>query len=570
MFGGFKKDTIKLQGGRSAALEQARGRLMLVSAFFIVIYALIAVRVVDLTLVQGSVSPDRRASLSDSSMPALHRADIVDRNGALLATTIKMASLYVDPVFIDDPVFTAKGLIKIFPDLNYGNVLKKLQSKSRFVWLKRKITPDEQYAVLELGQPGLNFKKEDRRVYPQGGLAAHLVGYTNLDNKGLAGVERSFDSLLEGGQELKLTLDIRLQHVLRREVGRAISEFAARAGAGIIMDVKTGEVLAGVSLPDFDPHDAGNAPDEQRFNRLSLGVYELGSVFKIFSTAALLETQNLPMSTTFDASEPIKVGRFQINDYHAQKRDLTIPEVFMYSSNIGTAHMAEAVGTENLRGFYGDLGLFSKMDIDIDEVGTPILPNPWREVSTLTASYGHGIATTPLQVISAVSTTVNGGTFISPRLVVGEDSAPVSNSLRVMSAKTSTKMRRLMRLTVTDGTGAKAAVSGYRVGGKTGTAEKVGERGYDRKRLISSFVGAFPMNDPQYAIFVMVDEPKGNQASFGYATAGWVAAPAVARVVSAMTSILGLPGQQLSRSDYISAPLRRYVRDKEGKQLVSY
>ncbi len=554
--------SIKIAGERSFAIDQARGRLVLISAVFMLCYMVIAARVIDLTVIQGYLGHERTASLQEasSSVAAIARADITDRNGVLLATTLKMASLYADPNLITDPEGTAKGLVKIFPELSYGDVLQKLQSDKHFLWVRRNLTPHEQYVVLELGQPGLGFEHEDRRIYPQGELSAHLVGYTNIDNHGLAGIERSFDRFLGDGKPLTLTIDIRLQHALRREVQKAMSDFTAKAGAGVIMDVTNGEVLAGVSLPDFDPHKAGAADPDAIFNRLSLGVYELGSMFKIFSTAALLETHGSPMSTTFDAREPLKAGRFTINDYHAQKRILTIPEVFMHSSNIGSALMGLEVGTKALKNFYTDLGLLTPMEIEISEIGKPMVPDPWGEVSTMTASYGHGVATTPFQLTSAVSTIVNGGFFVKPKLILsaGNDNQNKSD-LRVVSPQTAESMRKLLRLVVSDGTGKNADVPGYSVGGKTGTAEKIGVKGYDRKRLISSFVGAFPMENPRYAVMVMVDEPKGNKKSFGYATAGWVAAPAVARVVSSMGSILGIPVRTHNGAPEISASLKKYV-----------
>lgn len=578
IFRPFRKESIRIQGERSSSLDLARGRLVLISAFFMLTYMMVAARVVDLTVIQGALGVGRtvtQAAVVDDK-PDTPRADIVDRNGVLLATTLKMSSLYADPALISDPVVTAQKLGKIFPDLSYGSLLHKLQTNGRFVWLRRNLTPAQQYQVLEIGEPGLGFERENTRVYPQGPLASHIIGYTDVDNKGLAGIERSFDNLLGKGEEpIKLSVDIRLQHVLHREVSRAMKEFTAQAGVGVIMDVNTGEMLAGVSLPDFDPADVGEADSDAIFNRMTLGVYELGSMFKIFSTAALLEKKDAPMSMTFDASKPLRVGRFKISDYHAENRVMTIPEIFMHSSNIGSALMGQAVGTQGLQDFYRDLGLLNTLNFEIHEVGAPIVPNPWRDVSTLTASYGHGIATSPLQMTAAVATIVNGGFFVKPKLVMSDKNdvagnAPKEANLRVLSERTSHHMRELMRLVVTEGTGKSADVAGYSVGGKTGTAEKPGARGYDKKRLMSSFVGVFPMENPKYAILVVIDEPHGNKASYGYATGGWVGAPAVARIVASMTAILGIPAQP--HESEISDSLSTYVKGMEvkGGQLVSY
>ena len=561
-----RRNAIKLEGERSSSLDLARGRLVLISAFFVLAYILLAARAFDLTVIQGGLNDGAAFTQSalDAPAQAITRADIVDRNGVLLATTLKTASLYADPELISDAQATAQGLVKIFPELAFGDILQKLQSEKRFIWIKRNIMPDAQVAVLELGQPGLQFEYEDTRVYPQGDLGAHLVGYTDIDSHGQAGVERSFDKLLGMGQPVTLTLDIRLQHVLHREVQKAMDDFSAKGGAGVILDVTNGEVLAGVSLPDFDPHGAGNASKEEIFNRMTLGVYELGSVFKIFTTAALFETKNVPMSTTFDAREPIKRGRFTINDYHGEDRVLTVPEVFMYSSNIGTAMMGEAVGTTALKGFLEDIGLLTPLEFEVMEITSPIVPNPWRDINTLTASYGHGVATTPMQLTTAVASIMNGGILVKPKLVIdaAATTPPKSDEIRIVSPQTAHRMRQLMRLVVTDGTGSNADVPGYRVGGKTGTAEQPGGGGYDRKRLISSFIGVFPMDAPRYAVFVMVDQPKGNKASFGYATGGWTSAPAVARVIGSMASIMGLQPKDLPREQELSESLKQYVSVK--------
>lgn len=563
-----RRNSIKLEGERSSSLDLARGRLVLISAFFVLAYILLAARAFDLTVIQGGLNRDESFAQVETVMPAApaaKRADITDRNGVLLATTLKTASLYVDTKLISDPQATAQGLAEIFPDLSFGDVLQKLQSGKRFVWIKRNIMPGAQYAVLGLGQPGLEFRYEDKRVYPQGKLGVHMIGYADIDNRGQAGIERSFDVLLNTGKPLALTLDIRLQHALNREVQKAIDDFTAKAGAGLIMDITNGEVLAGVSLPDFDPHNAGNADKEEIFNRLTLGVYELGSVFKIFSTAALFETKNVSMASTFDASQPIKRGRFTINDYHAEDRILTVPEVFMHSSNIGSAMMGEAVGTDALRGFYEDLGLLTPLEFEVQEISSPLVPSPWREINTLTASYGHGVATTPMQFTAAVASIVNGGTLIKPTLIfnaAATESSPNNSKISVVSPQTAHRMRQLLRLVVTDGTGANADVPGYNVGGKTGTAEQPGNRGYDRKRLLSSFIGVFPMDNPRYAVFVMVDQPKGTKASYGYATAGWTAAPAVARVIASMASIMGIQPQEPAQEKDISNSLKQYISAK--------
>lgn len=581
----FRRPSTTLIGSRRSTLDVARGRLVFVGIVFALAYILVAARVMDLTLIQGELprlarmtNPDQGVTNEPAIAVAKLRGDVVDRNGVLLARSLKTASLYADPALITDPDQVAKDLVRVLPDLKYGDVLQKLQRKTRFIWLRRNLAPQDQYAILNLGHPGLNFQDEAHRIYPQGPLTAHMVGFTDVDGHGLGGVERSFDDLLAtGNRPLQLTLDVRLQHIARRELKAAIREFSGIGGAAVIMDVNTGEVLAAVSAPDFDPHNVTQKNSDSLFNRLTLGVYEMGSTFKIFSTAALLEIKNVGMGQTFDAREPIKIGRFSITDYHGQKRVLTIPEIMMYSSNIGAAKMAEMIGTQSFKNFLKDLGLMDTVQVELQERSRPLIPNPWREITTLTASYGHGIAVTPLQTVSAVASVINGGMVVHPTLVMdgtvnnsGKGKNKKQNAVRVVSEKTSHRMRQILRLVVSDGTAKSADITGFQVGGKTGTAEKPGGHGgYDRKRLLSSFIGVFPMNKPQYAVMVMVDEPKGTKASYGYATAGWVAAPAVGKIITAMVPVLGLVPQDIEPEKDMAAQMRPYVKDKTGKQLVS-
>lgn len=551
-----RRRSIKLTGQRSSSLDLARSRIVLLGAFFLMAYLGLAVRAFDLTVLRGE-GPPQTPQAAMQSAAAETRADIVDRNGILLARTLPGTSLYADPHLISDIPGTAAALSRIFPDEDYAGLLETLKRPGRFIWLARRLTPEQQAAVLEIGEPGLGFRSQPWRYYPHGNLAAHLVGYAGVDVQGLSGVERQFDDRLKSGKPLRLALDVRLQHALQREIDAMIDTFEAKGGAGIIMDVNTGEILAGVSLPGFDPHAPDTATADARFNRLSLGVYELGSVFKIFSTALYLDITNAPMSTTFDAREALKEGRFSISDYHAEERILTLPEVFMHSSNIGSALMARETGDEALVNFYRDLGLLSPAAIELPEIGAPLIPRPWRPINTLTAAYGHGLATSPLQMVAAASAIVNGGTLVQPTVLADPEISPVR--LNVISPQTAHRMRQLLRLVVTDGTGSKADVSGYRVGGKTGTAEKIVDGRYDRTRLLSSFIGFFPIESPRYAIYVMVDEPRGQPESYGYATGGWVAAPAVANVIRSMASILSIPPQRHRPAEELSASLRQFV-----------
>jgi len=557
---------INMTGAKQSNLEQARSRLFLIGGFFIISYGVIAARAADLSIIQGflhDVSEEAVYEVDKKDDVVQSRADIVDRHGVILARSLKTSSLFADAALVREPQAVAKDLKKVFPELSYGTILKKLQSKKRFVWLKRNITPEQQSKILYLGHPGLDFKSEMNRIYPQGSLVVHLIGANGVDGQGLVGLERSFDDLLkQGGDPLTLTIDVRLQHALRRELSTAMRDFTGKGAAGVVMDVETGEVLAAVSLPDYDPQTFKKEKDIKKFNRFSQGVYELGSVFKIFSTAAMIEKTNSRMSKKFDVREPIIMGRHKIRDYHSEKRILTLPEVFIHSSNIGSAMMGQEVGTKELKDFYKDIGLLTAPEFELSEVGKPIVPKSWSEVNTMTAAFGHGIAVSPLQLVSATSSIVNGGVLVKPKIVKSLDlKEKKDGAVRVISPETSHRMRQLLRLVVTEGTGGNADVSGYLVGGKTGTAEKAGRGGYNRDKLISSFLGIFPMDNPRYVVFAMVDEPKGTKKTYGYATGGWVGAPAVKRIVSSMVSILGIPPSE--EKSKFEGSLMRYVKTKE-------
>ncbi|MCG8354987.1 MAG: penicillin-binding protein 2 [Kiloniellales bacterium] len=530
---------VVLEGSAKQALETGRTRLLVAGLVFTLAFFVIAVRLVDVSLITGTAEA-RLAQGPSGPATAGARADILDRNGTILATTLPTASLYANPREVRDPRGAARQLARVLTGVSEAELTAKLDSERAFVWLQRHLTPRQHDAINRLGIPGLDFKRETKRIYPQGALAAHVVGFTDIDNRGLAGIERSFDEVLLGTERpLQLSLDLRVQHILTEELLAAMDEFRAIGAAGLVLDVRSGEVLASVSLPTFDPAQPGRAVTEARFNRTSLGIYEMGSVFKIFTTAMALDEGVVTLADGYDVSKPIRVARYVIRDFKPKNRWLSIPEIFIYSSNIGTVHMAMEAGTPSQRAYLERLGLTHPSGVELPEVGDPLLPSPWREINTMTISYGHGMAVSPLQLASAVATVVNDGERIPATLIKplpGE--RPLGE--RVFSTKTSKAMRWLMRLGVQHGTGRKADAAGFLVGGKTGTADKVTGRRYASDANISSFVGAFPMDAPRYVIFAMVDEPKGHDGTFGYATGGWVAAPAVRRTVERMAPLVGL------------------------------
>tara|TARA_B100000676_G_scaffold312102_1_gene384727 strand:- start:957 stop:2729 length:1773 start_codon:yes stop_codon:yes gene_type:complete len=512
------------------ALDMGRARLMMTGAVLTLAFAVVGMRLVDVTLLQAAVEP-RVAYAPKPARLQFARADIVDRNGVLLATSLPTASLYANPRQVQDADFTASQLVTVLPELDRARVAKRLASKRGFIWIKRELTPRQHQDVIGLGLPGIDFRREETRVYPQGRLMSHVLGFVDVDDKGIAGVERHFETeLRDQAEPLVLSVDIRMQHALCSELAAAQNEFSAKGAAGLILDVRTSEVLAMCSLPDFDPNGPKYERDSSRFNRVAQGVYELGSAFKIFTTAMALESGVARLDDRFDATKPLKISRFTIRDYHAKSRWLSVSEIFMHSSNIGSARLAMEVGGKAQRDFLGNIGLLSPSEVELPEVGAPLVPDVWRKVSTMTIGFGHGIAVSPLQMAAGVAAMVNGGEFRQPSLIKRTPDR-VPDGLRVVSERTSEKIRKLMRLVVEEGTGSRADAPGYLIGGKTGTAEKSGVGGYRRRALLSSFIGTFPTLDPRYVVFALLDEPKGTKKTHGFATGGWVAAPIVSRVV---------------------------------------
>jgi cell division protein FtsI (penicillin-binding protein 3) len=530
---------------RSPSLEAVRTRLVIAVFAFLGVFLLLGARLVEL----GLSSPERVAHAATGGIPiyVAKRADITDRNGIVLATNLETSSLYADPAKVLDAADAAEKLSTVFPDLAKAELVDALHSGRRFVWVRRKLTPQQMVAVNALGLPGFSFRTEEERVYPQGPLFSHAVGFVDVDGRGLAGTERYFDKALGdpayGEQDVRLTLDARVQFALHDEMKKVFAAYRAKGAAGLVLDVTTGEVLALVSLPDFDPNLPSTATPEQRFNRVVQGVYELGSIFKTLTFAIGFDTGRISMSDGYDASKPLKVGKFLIRDDHPKNRFLTVPEIFIYSSNIGAAQMALDIGADNQRVYLEKLGLLTAPLFEMAEVGRPLYPDPWREINTMTIAYGHGIAVSPLQMAAAIAATVNGGILI-PATLVDEGEPRKDAGTRVFSEDASAKMRALMRLTVIEGTGKQADVKGYLVGGKTGTAEKAGAGAYQEHALLSSFAGVFPMDAPRYLILIVLDEPTGTAATFNYSGGGWVAAPAVGSVILRIAPMLGVAPRQ--------------------------
>ncbi len=575
------------------AMDATRGRLVFMALVFAVVFAAIGFRVLDVALggklggseaqaalsdpehgeadaaalentapepepekpgmmdallgTEGAVTDDEALASIDATNNAARpkRGDITDRNGIVVAASVQTQSLYADAKVIRqfDVPQVVKRIHAAFPDLNAEVMEKRIQKGKRFVYLKRHLTPQEQDATVALGIPGLSFQPDARRVYPQGQLLGHVLGYVDIDNHGIAGVEKKLDARLndpnQNGKPLALSIDLRVQHILREEMLKAMGEFQAIGAAGVIMDIDSGQLLAMSSLPDFDPNMPGHATDDARFNRASLGVYEMGSTFKTFSMAAAIEYKTSTMEQTYDVA-PIHIGRFTIKDAHPENHALTLPEVYAYSSNIGTVHIINGVGPARQHDFLKSLGLLAPLDVELPERGRPQYPNPWSQISMMTIAYGHGMSVTPLHLVRAIASLTGGGTLRDITLLRDKPKGASNTHLRIVSEETSRKIRDLMRLVVQYGTASKADAPGYEVGGKTGTAEKVEKGGYAHNDKMASFVGVFPISDPKYVVLVMLDTPRGNKSTYGFATGGWVSAPVVGRVVARIGPLLGM------------------------------
>jgi cell division protein FtsI (penicillin-binding protein 3) len=528
---------------------KARARIGLAVALFVVVYAVIAGRLV-LYGVASDGQTARRIGSGDAVATA--RPDILDRNGAVLATDVRLPSLFGEPRRIIDVDEAVELLTATLPDLDAREVRERLSSNKGFAWLKREITPQQQQQIHKLGIPGIGFMAENKRVYPNGSDISHLIGHVNIDNQGIAGIEKWLDSrgladLHRLGfatdrqqKPVELAVDLRVQHALRAELLAAKDKYKAIAASGLINDVRTGEILAMVSLPDYDPNDPRQALDKSRLNRLTTGVFEMGSTFKALTVAMALDSGKITLNSSFDARQSLRYGKFNINDYHAQKRILTVPEIFTYSSNIGTARMALALGVDHHKAFLKKMGQLDRLRTEIPESAEPLVPKRWAELNTVTIAFGHGLSVAPLQAVMGVSALMNGGKLIPPTFLKRSQDEANALAKQVIKPETSDRMRYLMRLNAEKGSAKRVDIPGYYVGGKTGTAEKVVNGRYSKTKLLTTFMAVFPSDQPKYLVTIILDEPQPIPETKGFATSGWNAAPTAGNVVARVAPLLGV------------------------------
>jgi cell division protein FtsI (penicillin-binding protein 3) len=536
---------------------KSRARIGLAILAFAVGYAVIGGR-----LIQLATAPDTQTVRRASDAVSTSRPDILDRNGQILATDVKAASLFGEPRKIIDVDEAVELLTAVLPDLDAAELRERLSSKKGFVWLKREITKKQQKEIHGLGIPGIGFLTENKRVYPNGAEVAHLIGLVNIDNQGIAGIEKWLDgrgladlhmaglAVERMDKPVELAVDLRVQHALRDELLAARDKFKAIAAAGLITDVRSGEIVAMVSVPDFDPNRPKEANDPTRINRLTTGVYEMGSTFKLLTLGMALDSGKVSLSSSFDARMPLRYGKFSIHDYHAQNRTLTVPEIFTYSSNIGTARTALAMGVEHHKAYLKKMGQLDRLRTELPESAEPLVPKRWGELNTVTIAFGHGLSVAPLQAVMGIGALMNGGLLIPPTFLKRSPEEAAKLATRVVKPETSDKMRYLMRLNAEKGTASKADVKGYYVGGKTGTSEKVINGHYSKTKLLNSFTAVLPADNPRYLLLIMLDEPKATPETHGYATSGWNAVPVGGAVISRIAPLLGIePRFDLPTSD---------------------
>jgi cell division protein FtsI (penicillin-binding protein 3) len=528
---------------------KARARIGLAIIAFAAVYSIIAARLVMFALASNSHAAHRVVS---SDAIATARPDILDRNGTVLATDVRVPSLYAEPRRLIDVDEAVELLTADLPDLDASELRERLSSKRGFVWLRRDIATEQQREIYRQGLPGIGFLNENKRDYPDGAEISHLIGHVNIDNQGIAGIEKWLDgqglaALHMAGfatdrlqNPIELAVDLRVQHVLHEELAAARTKFGASAAAGLVLNVRTGEVMAMVSEPDYDPNNPRQALDPSRINRLTTGVFEMGSTFKAFTVAMALDSGKATLKSTFDARMPLHMGRFDIHDFEAQHRVLSVPEIFTYSSNIGAARMALAVGIDGHKAFLRKMGQLDRLRTELPECAEPIVPKRWVNLNTATIAFGHGLSVAPLQAAMGIAALMNGGTLIPPTFLKRSEADAQSLGKRVIKPETSAIMRYLMRLNVEKGTASKADVPGYYIGGKTGTADKVVNGRYSKAKVLTDFMAVLPADQPRYLLLIMLDEPHATPETHGFTTSGWNAVPTGGAVVARIAPLLGI------------------------------
>jgi len=540
---------------------KAKARLGLAILAFAGIYCAIALRLVMFAAASNGHGTHRTVG---QDALATARPDILDRAGRVLATDVKTPSLFAEPRKLIDVEEAEELLTAELPDLDAKELRERLASKRGFVWLKREITPKQQQEVHRLGIPGVGFLSENKRVYPNGPTVSHVIGLVNIDNQGIAGMEKWLDgqglaALHMAGlatdrlqRPVQLALDLRVQYALRDELIKAREKFKAKAASGVVYNVNTGEIVAMVSEPDFDPNNPREANDPTRINRLTTGVYEMGSTFKSLTIAMALDSGKVTLDSKFDARAPLHYGKFTIHDFEPEGRFLSVPECYTYSSNICFARIAMAMGVDYHKAFLKKMGELDRLRTELPESAEPLVPKNWGELNTMTIAFGQGLSVAPLQAVMGIGALVNGGRLIHPTFLKRSQEAADRLAKQVIKPSTSEEIRYLMRLNVEKGTARKADVPGYYIGGKTGTADKVIGGRYSKTKVLTSFTAILPADKPRYLLLIMLDEPEASAETHGFRTSGWNAVPTGAAVISRIAPLLDIePRFDLPKADQL-------------------
>jgi cell division protein FtsI (penicillin-binding protein 3) len=535
----------------STRLDRSGARVRTIALGLFVAYAGLGVKLLVLGLSHDP--PQTLKTAADDAISGA-RPDLLDRNGAILATDVKTMSVFAEPNRIIDIDEAVELITAVLPDVNAKELRQRLSSKKGFIWVKRQITPKEQAEIFHLGLPGVGFLPENKRIYPNGPIGAYVIGYVNEDNVGIAGMEKYLDeqSLTDPHvpgftvdpdrlKPVRLSIDLKATHALRDELVDGMDRFHARAAAGMIIDVNTGEVIALESLPDFDPNDPSDAQDPSKINRINVGVYEMGSTFKALSLAMALDSGKVTLGSHVDARESLRYGRFTIHDFHATHRMLTVPEVFTHSSNIGAARLALMVGVEGHKAFLKKMGQLDRLRTELPESAEPLVPKHWGLLNTMTIAFGQGLNVAPIQAVMAVCALVNGGTMMKPTFLPRTQEEADKAGHRVISEQTSESMRYLMRSNATHGSASFANIPGYYVGGKTGTADKIIHGHYSQNRVFNTFMAITPADKPKYLYLTIYDDPQALPEDHGYHTAAYNAGRVAGALIRRVEPLEGVP-----------------------------
>ena len=544
-------------------LKMRRLKLLICGALLFIAFTTIGYRTVSLAGLDDKTVKNSFRSVNSKNLIHPFRGNILDRNNNLLATTVNISSLNINPQEVLDVNQTILKLKKIFPKLNREKLLQKLNSNKKHVQILREISPRDHVSLLKLGIEALKIESSKKRIYPNHSLASHVLGNTDIDGKGIAGIEKKFDKVLANGEDISISIHSGIQHITKTLLLEQINQFKAEGGAGIIMDAKNGEIYALVSLPDYNANNYNKLLGNKLFNKATKGIYELGSTLKLITAAVALESNLINENEVFDVSSPLRISSRTIRDYHPLNYAISIPEVVVHSSNIGSAKIAEKFGSSTQLKYLKSLGLMDKLSLELPELGRPQVRTDKKLLTTMTISYGHGISITPTHLASATATIVNNGIRVDPTLLISNSA---KKNKRIFSKETSKTMRSIMRLVVSNknGTAKQAEASGYLVGGKTGTAEKTNPAGgYFKKQNIVTLTSAFPMNNPRFIITVMIDNPKGSKR-----TAGWVAAPVVNKIVTRIAPILNIKPQTKSSVNFSRNLLKFKIRGKDKGAIL--